>query len=364
MVKTLPHKLRRLLQATALLSLPTLAGCFGVAWLPDSSGFIYTDGNELQQLVHYDIASGQRRVLVAKLPAATAWPALSADGKQIAVARLVRDKNQPAKQIMQLILYDREGEEIHRSPEIVWTTTGKESNEELVLTNVYWAPSTGRLLVNDFEGDCGNTGIYDPVTKKMVATMEGIPAPFGGTPIRSDGKGFILACKRGNSPATLSFVDLDGKAQPIDMKPEAVDNDDKSNAVTFPWSASSQWNGNEAVVTYRMFRIRIDTAKRTGNIEKLAAEDAVVEGKEIVQQFAFPGGGKLRVLIEDQPSTKYTAEFVKGAKEVKAIKIQDKAFIMCPSPNQKWVVLRSMSDMRETYLVNGAGEVKEISAAP
>src|SRR5207248_7817817 len=100
-----------------------------VAWLPDSSGFVYTDSGEFQQLIHYDVAKGERRVLVEKLPAATMWPALSPDGKTVAVARLVRAQGMEKTLNLQVIEYDLKGKETHRSAEFLWTKEYNGSND-------------------------------------------------------------------------------------------------------------------------------------------------------------------------------------------------------------------------------------------
>src|SRR6516164_6830972 len=71
------------------------AGCvpLGMVWLPDSSGFIYPAGKERQQLFFYDAATQKHRLLVADTGAATIIPAVSPDGKQIAVARVCSGGN-------------------------------------------------------------------------------------------------------------------------------------------------------------------------------------------------------------------------------------------------------------------------------
>ena len=64
------------------------SGCVhGVGWLVDSSGFVFTTAKG--HLIAYDIATKKQRILLTDRAAATtAWPAVSPDGKQIALARL------------------------------------------------------------------------------------------------------------------------------------------------------------------------------------------------------------------------------------------------------------------------------------
>ncbi len=67
----------------------TLTGCVdGITWLPDSSGFIYTEEDGVR-LMHFDMTKGTAQTLVADTKCQTLWPAVSPDGKRIALAREV-----------------------------------------------------------------------------------------------------------------------------------------------------------------------------------------------------------------------------------------------------------------------------------
>jgi hypothetical protein len=60
------------------------AGCYpGVAWLPDSSGFLYQGPGGI---THYDLKTGKARVLIQDGKNTTQLPAVTPDGKRIAVA--------------------------------------------------------------------------------------------------------------------------------------------------------------------------------------------------------------------------------------------------------------------------------------
>src|SRR4051794_4236208 len=85
------------------LGLSIVAGCDapdGVTWLPDSSGFLFVVNNserdDGEDLHFFDVASGTRRVLIAKTGTRTMRPAVSADGKLIALARLEEHPHKPA----------------------------------------------------------------------------------------------------------------------------------------------------------------------------------------------------------------------------------------------------------------------------
>src|SRR5437660_11025954 len=145
---------RRSLVWHPLVAVPCLlaaAGCRTVGWLPDSSGFVYTDDRDCRRLVHYDVTTGKRNVLVAQMPARTPWPAVSPDGKHVAVARLLKAAGQKKADALQVILYDLKGKEVRRSPEFPWGPARDNGREDYPYTGVFWVAGVGRLIVQDYE---------------------------------------------------------------------------------------------------------------------------------------------------------------------------------------------------------------------
>src|SRR5262249_41593719 len=85
------------------LLLVTCTGCVeGITWLPDSSGFVYTE-EDGQRLMHFDLAKGTARTLVADTKCETLWPAVSPDGKRIALAQVLQENNKP--ETLQVFIY-------------------------------------------------------------------------------------------------------------------------------------------------------------------------------------------------------------------------------------------------------------------
>ena len=62
-----------------------LSGCraTGLAWRPDSTGFVYTD-KEGKRVVGFDLKTKRSSVLVADTDTHTMWPGLRPDGKRFA----------------------------------------------------------------------------------------------------------------------------------------------------------------------------------------------------------------------------------------------------------------------------------------
>jgi hypothetical protein len=121
--------------------------------------------------------------------------------------------------------------------------------------------------------------------------------------------------------------------------------------------------------------IQIDTEKRTGTIHERRREDAAVDGKELVQYFAFPRGGvRLRVLVVGR--TKSTdpgrdedvhlrLEMIRPGRESRLLReFENGSCFFSPSPDGKWVAVRSGSDTTrpdDVLLVSETGEVREVT---
>ena len=129
-----------------------------VAWLPDSGGIIYTttdwpgldDGRwmpkELQgRLIHYDLKTKSTRI-IAKAETSTIQPALSPNGKQIAVAHLNLEKDK--QRTLQVVVYDLEGKEIQHSKLLDWGDIPKRDIEAGIqkYSQLFWAPVKTRCL--------------------------------------------------------------------------------------------------------------------------------------------------------------------------------------------------------------------------
>ena len=369
--------LRRLLRLLPVL-LPLLAaGCLpNATWLPDSSGFVYTGGKNKDALYLYDLDKKEPRVLVEK-GAGPAWPAVSPDGKRIAVALRHDDGTDVT---LEVIVFDRDGKELQRSDagtnvKMKWAK--HEAGPGQVAAQAFWVPNQDKLLL--FTD--GETGIYDLKTRG-VTMLDVSLATFGATPIRPDGKGFLAIPK--NEDKGLVFVDWDGKKQPIQPTPkDAFDNqngDALAGMIFFPLMHSSRWDGSTSVVSWDDLRVKIDADKLTASLEhiKPALSD---DGKVIQDQLRLPGGGVVRAVErskryrKDQPPNdqypfgEYRVEVVKqGAKEPKTLMDSAGSFMIYPSPDGKKAVVlcattleamfgESKPEQDMLFVIDGLGDV-------
>ena len=98
----------------AVLLLTCVTGCVpGITWLPDSSGFVYMAGHSGEKLVHFDLATKKQRTLVSDEKLKTLWPAVSPDGKNVAVAKLTEHKDKG--NTVQICIYDLNGKSTKQS---------------------------------------------------------------------------------------------------------------------------------------------------------------------------------------------------------------------------------------------------------
>jgi len=237
-----------------------IPGCVnGVSWLPDSSGFVFT--TDSGKLVVYDVKTKATRVLVEDTKSSTYWPAVSPDGGRIAVARLRFDD---LKSHLQVVVYDLKGKVVHESKSIAWGRSDQKPDDDMnTTTQLFWDPAGNKLLIyGSIHTRYGTTGIYDMNSGATTLFERTVPSVYGVTPIRPDGKGFVLAklSNKGEKLEELMWVDWQGKVKPVRAAFE-LKNDDQQTQLVWPVLRWSAWDGNMAIATTPAGRTRIDTVK-------------------------------------------------------------------------------------------------------
>ena len=368
---------RCLLRLLAAVLLPGLAaGCLpNATWLPDSSGFVYTGGEHKDTLYLYDLDKKAPHVLVEK-GAGPAWPAVSPDGKRIAVA-LRHDDGTDVSLVV--IVFDRDGKELRRSDagtniKLNWAKHGAGVNK--VAAQAFWVPGKDRLLLSMD----GETGFYDLKTNSITKLDVNL-STFGATPIRPDGKGFLAVKKEGTA---LVFVDWDGKEQDVQPMKDVSFNPGPDSPIQgmlfFPMMHSSRWDGSTAVVSWDDVRVKIDADKLTASVEQI--KPAMSEDKKVIQdQVRLADGGVVRAVEltkryrkdglsdNEYPFGQYRVEVLKqGAKEPKTLMDGAGYFMISPSPDGKKAVVKcsktleaifteSKPDQDMLFLIDGLGDV-------
>jgi hypothetical protein len=380
--------LRRFLTSLALAAGLASSGCVpGVGWLPDSSGIIYTGGKKYDRLIHYDLAGGKEKVLVADTGAPTMWPAVSPDGQKIAVARVSFEGKDRAT--VQVILYSRDGKELKRSKVFNWVERPKGPGEpppgkedRPLAPQLFWAPRGERVVVH-LEG---YSGIYDVKDDRFIDLKDGLVLSFGGTPFRPDGAGFLVMRnvkgwledrkKAVDHTPRFALVGFDGKERAIKPPPLLLDDAalekekdiNKLMGLLVPVLYQSGWEGDVAQVSWNVDRLRYYTKKGEAVIDRIKPQ-TTADGLVVQYQHRFASGARARVVSLGGPkpagdNTKVRVELLKpGQDKAEVILAQADVCVPVPAPNGKLLALRCLmktnnpkQQQESILIVNDKGE--------
>jgi hypothetical protein len=388
-------RLRRLaFPALACLTLLG-SGCLpGVAWLPDSSGFIYIDGgnNRPTRVIHFNLATKQSRVLIEKAEESV-QPGLSPDGKRIAVAKHTQPRDQP--HTVQVVIYDDGGKELARSKEFVWKQPSPKGGDIRMPPALYWSPHGDRIVVF-----CDNTtGLYDVKAQTLQVIAETMIVNIAGTPILPDKSGFLavhgkVQGAKGEKSAAYALIDWQGKVRelktPADLFPYGkkgpLENEELLFMTMFlaPPMHSSRWDKGVAEITFSGNTLTIDTGKLEVSLKK--ADLVEIGSKKIPAVKLGPGrflhsryplgpGVEVRTVLLEKKKDDKTIRLLPqqqvelllpGQKEPKLLVADAELVVATPSPNGEWLALRCAPHQggkerlpERLLVINRKGEVIE-----
>jgi hypothetical protein len=314
------------------------SGCgHGVAWRADSSSFLYTDKGGTR-VVAFDLKTKTSRPVVTDAETKTLLPALSPDGKRLAVARLEYSKG--FKPRLQVRIYSSEGKEEKRS---AWFERNSEPSQDdrVEAVYLYWTAQDRLALVAD--GMC----IYDVRQDRLIDVEKVMPWFFGGSILRPDGKG-CLVYRESAGVAELLFLDWDGAVRPLGKL---------SNKAAQGMTFLAEWDGDVALFLHDGAIHEADTAKGTLRISKRKPPVLKSEGT-LLAYHVFPGGTKALCVYEREEGKGngkrvYQAVESQNLANSSRTLLMDKgqlSLVLYPSPDRKTVVL--------SYMPNGNQETR------
>jgi hypothetical protein len=367
------------------------AGCVpDVVWLPDSSGFVYVgrdDNGKFTRLVHFDVKTKKGRAVVEKLDTPLALPALSPDGKRLAVAKYTR--GEVGQSLLQILILDGEGKELSKSKEYFWAD--ERAPDELFLDTppaLYWSPKGDHLVVTaDYV-----SGVYDIKAGLMESIKESMLLPIAGSPCRPDSAGFLLLKGNvvkapGGEKAAPKYVfrDWKGKEQELALAEEfKKKGEDKvpdgffyATAAALPALHESHWEKDVAVVTFSASQVLLDTGKLAVSLK----ENPVLKtgkGEVIHSRYKLDEGVLVQtVVLEGAPETPLSppplrVELHKPGQKEPTVLLEKAEFVLARlSPDREHLALRLIPPSvgkdkpgaERLVVVNRRGEVTEVEGA-
>ena len=248
-----------------LIAVLTLPGCVPTTWLPDSSGFVYVkpikgkmpfDPPTGAQLIHFDLQKKAGLVVVQDIGIGTMWPAISPDGKGIAIARF---KGEAGKaKTVQVAVFDFQGKLAKESKVFAEAPPPADGSSGMGGGSggmLFWSPKDDMVVITDLD----KTGVYSLRTDSIKVLDDSSPVIHGGTPIIPDNSGFLVLVTEGqgkDKKARLALMDWAGKEQKIDAsimeklasaeKKDINPAESISGLAIFPLLIPSWWEGNVA----------------------------------------------------------------------------------------------------------------------
>jgi hypothetical protein len=333
------------------VALAITSGCVPekIVWLADSSGFVFTTGQEHDRIVHYDVPQTKWRIVVDNSRANTPWPGVRPEDNHIAVAKCFSgDKCYK----LQVRVYNMEGRLVHESADYLWRPEpSNRASTALHKAAAAWCPKTDRILISA----AGHAGYYDYQKKSLHHLPDDLrPVLEGPFPIRPDGAGFLATRGEGES-VRLVFHRWTGNETEI-TPPETL----KTGEGWF----SAKWKGKAIILSCGFGDTEIDTETGTTMVAPKIAP--AVSGKS-EEAFRLRTKTVARCVRSDEgPKANGVFELMdlrKGGWYAPNGFDAQSAVDFCPSPDESYAAITlSTNSLPMVLIVSGSGTLLDLFA--
>jgi hypothetical protein len=321
----------------------TLVGCEPlVAWLPDSSGFMFIDPAAPPNLVFYSLKNNTLRVIDKSAGGGTLLPGISPDGKQVAVAY----EGKPGT--LQIIIFDINGKKLKESSVL---SCKPNAVQKRLVCALHWGP-TNKIVCNATRHDgtfVPRAFAYDLDRDKFYPFREGVHC----CAIRPDGQGFLARENGGLSFLTLgglSFLTWDGEERPILTR--------KDSEHLKHGFLDARWEKATMVLSGLQGTLALDTEKKTWSFAKtknkmfVGAEKAFANGirnRTMLFFHKFPGNGAMLAGFSTFHGERTQDGLFVGFLDPAKKRGNDfgQCYGISPSPDKKWVALHRRAHFHE-----------------
>ena len=276
------------------------AGCSyprNVLWLPDSKEIIFSEKNGAR-LVQYALAQKSSKVIVENTNTKTPWPAISPDGKKVAVlkvnSRAQKKDERTVTRDLQVIIYNLDGTESSRSKGFTETVetapASKDSEVSLQDGMLAWSSFPDKIVAFSAKSSL----IYDCRKDSWIEVEKVMPAPTN--PICPNGKGF-LGVKRDEEEQGEKLILVDWEGRIIEFKDPKILKVPEGDLVGF------SWDKNIARFVFATMIVECDVETMTCSQKKQVLSFPADDGL-IKWSFEFKTGGRRVCVLEAKPQEK------------------------------------------------------------
>jgi hypothetical protein len=330
----------RYLTITLILSCAMLlTGCTGVAWLHDSSGFLFVRGNTL---IIYDVdEQSETEILSEDWLNNMLHVGVSPNDERIAIVKIDKDDESFD---FQVFIYDMQGALKKKSPVLSVPFEKEEYDDSIdigeALNYAEWSPDGKKILYVAATPEGEHSAVLD-LKSNTIQLIQDVCPPFymNGYSCSPDSKGFIALkdTELEDESEDYVYVEWNGTIHEIDDREAEAKNDAFGASSDFMLYPQMRWNENILSISLEngnLLQVDIETKKaELTNENKSLYEHAQRFGVTNVHPFSDG------LVLQATESEIQVARIEEGTRETLVMEDDLKAFMYSTSPDGRRVVI-------------------------